>query len=72
MMAMPTAVPMMASASYKIRDLAYTLLISVWKEPDLTATLPVRPDGMISVPLLDDVQAAGLTPMQLAASLRGN
>src|SRR3954470_11860330 len=47
-----------------------TLLISVWKEPDLTATLPVRPDGMISVPLLDDVKAAGLTPMELAASLR--
>ena len=47
-----------------------TLLISVWKEPDLTATLPVRPDGMISVPLLADVQAAGLTPMQLAVSLR--
>lgn len=46
-----------------------TLHVSVWKEPDLTATLPVRPDGMISLPLLNDVQAAGLTPMQLAASL---
>jgi polysaccharide export outer membrane protein len=45
------------------------LLISVWKEPDLTATVPVRSDGMISVPLLDDVQATGLTPMQLAALL---
>jgi polysaccharide export outer membrane protein len=46
-----------------------TLHIAVWKEPDLTATLPVRPDGMISLPLLNDVQAAGLTPMQLAASI---
>src|SRR5438105_12586525 len=46
-----------------------TLHIDVWKEPDLTATLPVRPDGMISLPLLNDVQAAGLTPMQLAASI---
>ncbi len=46
-----------------------TLHIAVWKEPDLTATLPVRPDGMISMPLLNDVQAAGLTPMQLAGSL---
>lgn len=46
-----------------------TLHVSVWKEPDLTATLPVRPDGMISLPLLNDVQAAGLTPMQLAASI---
>lgn len=45
------------------------LLISVWKEPDLTNTLPVRPDGMISLPLLNDVQAAGLTPAQLAASI---
>jgi polysaccharide export outer membrane protein len=46
-----------------------TLHISVWKEPDLTNTLPVRPDGKISMPLLNDVQAAGLTPMQLADSL---
>jgi polysaccharide biosynthesis/export protein len=46
------------------------LHISVWKEPDLTATLPVRPDGKISMPLLDDVVAAGLTPMQLSASIR--
>jgi polysaccharide biosynthesis/export protein len=46
-----------------------TLHIDVWKEPTLTATLPVRPDGMISLPLLNDVQASGLTPMQLAASI---
>ena len=46
-----------------------TLHIDVWKEPDLTATLPVRSDGMISLPLLNDVPAAGLTPMQLAASI---
>ena len=45
------------------------LHIAVWKEPDLTATLPVRPDGMISLPLLNDVQASGMTPMQLAGSL---
>ncbi len=45
------------------------LHIAVWKEPDLTTTLPVRSDGMISLPLLNDVQAAGLTPMQLAALL---
>jgi polysaccharide biosynthesis/export protein len=46
-----------------------SLSINVWKEPDLTATLPVRPDGKISLPLLEDVQAAGLTPTQLALSL---
>lgn len=46
-----------------------TLYVSVWKEPDLTETLPVRADGKISMPLLNDVQAAGLTPMQLGAAL---
>jgi polysaccharide biosynthesis/export protein len=46
-----------------------TVHVSVWKEADLTTTLPVRPDGMISLPLLNDVQAAGLTPMDLAASI---
>ena len=45
------------------------LHIAVWKENDLTATLPVRPDGMISLPLLNDVPASGMTPMQLAASI---
>lgn len=43
-----------------------TLMVSVWNEEKLTATLPVRPDGKISLPLLNDVQASGLTPMQLA------
>jgi polysaccharide biosynthesis/export protein len=43
--------------------------VSVWKEPDLTRSLPVRPDGKISMPLLNDVQAAGLTPNQLAESI---
>jgi len=44
--------------------------IDVWKEPEISRTIPVRPDGKISVPLLHDVQAAGLTAMELAASLR--
>lgn len=46
-----------------------TLHISVWKEPDLSETLPVRPDGKISMPLLNDVPAAGLTPLQLKDSI---
>jgi polysaccharide export outer membrane protein len=41
--------------------------ISVWKEPNVSRTVPVRLDGKISLPLLNDIQAAGLTPMQLAA-----
>lgn len=41
------------------------LEIHVWKENDLTREVLVRKDGMISMPLVDDVQAAGLTPMEL-------
>ena len=46
-----------------------TLHVWVWKEPDLSETLPVRPDGKISMPLLNDVTAAGLTPLQLKESI---
>lgn len=41
--------------------------INVWKEPDFSRRVPVRPDGKISLPVLNDMQAAGLTPLQLAA-----
>ena len=41
------------------------LQISVWKNDSLSRQLPVRPDGKISMPLLHDIQASGLTPMQL-------
>jgi polysaccharide export outer membrane protein len=47
-----------------------TLHISVWKEPDLSETLPVRPDGKISMPLLGDVPAAGMSPTELGDSLK--
>jgi polysaccharide biosynthesis/export protein len=46
-----------------------TLRISVWKEPELSEILPVRPDGKISMPLLNDIPAAGLTPLQLKDSI---
>src|SRR5208283_4050779 len=45
-----------------------SLHISVWNEPNLSETLPVRPDGKISMPLLNDVTAAGLTPLELKAA----
>ncbi len=45
------------------------LQISVWKNEAVSRTVPVRPDGMISLPLLNDVQAAGFTPMQLREAL---
>jgi polysaccharide export outer membrane protein len=48
-----------------------TLKVSVWKEPDMSnASIPVRPDGMISLPLLGDVQASTLTPMQLSQNIQ--
>jgi polysaccharide export outer membrane protein len=54
-----------ASDSYVI-GASDVLTITVWKEPTLSGSLLVRPDGMISVPLLGDVQASGMTPLQLA------
>ena len=44
--------------------------VAVWRDPELTRTLPVRPDGFISMPLLGEVQAAGKTPNQLADELK--
>jgi polysaccharide biosynthesis/export protein len=41
------------------------LAINVWKEPDLSRSIQVRPDGRISLPLMGEVQAAGRTPLQL-------
>jgi polysaccharide export outer membrane protein len=46
------------------------LRIDVWREDQLTRTVPVRPDGKITLPLLNDVQAVGLTPMELAVVIR--
>jgi polysaccharide biosynthesis/export protein len=43
--------------------------VNVWKEQDLSRSLQVRPDGKISMPLLNDVQAAGLTSAQLAQTI---
>jgi polysaccharide export outer membrane protein len=66
----PAAVtPLVVDADYKIGP-QDVLRIDVWKEPDISRTIPVRPDGKVSLPLLNDVQAAGLTAMQLAGSLR--
>jgi polysaccharide export outer membrane protein len=45
------------------------LSIHVWKEDALTRQVPVRSDGKISLPLIDEVQAAGLTPLQLKEKL---
>ena len=42
-----------------------TISVYVWKEPDMSKSVPVRPDGMISLPLVGEVKAAGYTPVQL-------
>src|SRR5687767_13657647 len=46
------------------------LQIVVWQNGDLSRTVPVRPDGLISLPLLNDIPAAGFTTMQLRENLR--
>ncbi|HEX3741020.1 MAG TPA: polysaccharide biosynthesis/export family protein [Terriglobales bacterium] len=47
------------------------LAISVWKEPDISRSVPVRSDGKISLPLAGEVQAAGLTPLKLEQEIAG-
>lgn len=61
--------PAGAQADYLIGS-EDVLQVSVWKEPDFSAAaIPVRADGKISLPLLNDVQAAGLTPQQLSRNI---
>lgn len=63
--------PAATQASDKPHDDSFTignedlLSVSVWKEPDLTKSIPVRSDGKISMPLIGEIQAAGRTPRQL-------
>lgn len=56
-------------ASYIIGPLD-SLQIFVWKNPDLTTTVSVRPDGRITTPLITDLPAAGKTPAQLAVDIK--
>ncbi len=46
------------------------LAVNIWKEPEISRTVPVRPDGKITLPLVGDVQASGLTPHKLEDNLR--
>jgi len=54
--------------SYKLA-VGDQIQINVWKNPELSLTEPIRPDGKISMPLLGDIMAVGLTPEELAAKL---
>jgi polysaccharide export outer membrane protein len=64
-----------ANANGKAHDNTYiignddVLAINVWKEPDISRSVPVRSDGNISLPLAGEVQAAGHTPHQLEAEI---
>lgn len=44
--------------------------VSVWRNPELSVTVPVRPDGKISVPLVGDVEAGGRPPIEVAESIK--
>jgi hypothetical protein len=60
--------PVQAESEYRI-GAGDTLNIVVWRNDELSTTIPVRPDGRISTPLIDDMQASGKTPSQLAADM---
>lgn len=57
-----------ASAEYLIGP-GDTLQVFVWRNPELSVTVPVRPDGRISTPLVEDMAAVGKTPTQLARDI---
>jgi polysaccharide export outer membrane protein len=69
--AQPTATDTPPPSSTVVRPDSYVIgaedviSVYVWKEPDMSKSVPVRPDGMISLPLVGEVKAAGYTPVQL-------
>ena len=62
---MPEDPPSVGERETYVIGVTDQLVITVWKNPELSSQLVVRSDGMISVPLLDDVQAEGLTAEEL-------
>jgi polysaccharide export outer membrane protein len=60
--------PSVLVKSYKMA-VGDQIQINVWKNPELSLSEPIRPDGKISMPLIGDVMAAGLTPEELAARI---
>ena len=60
----------LSSASAYYIGVDDVLQVNVWKNADLSVTVPVRPDGKISVPLIGDVQAGGKVPMDVAEEVR--
>ncbi len=64
----PTITEEQATPDYLI-GAGDNLSVFVWRNPELGISLPVRPDGKISSPLIEDLQAAGKTPTQLARDI---
>ena len=65
----PPAETRAAVAAYQI-GVDDVVQVAVWRNPDLSITVPVRPDGMISVPLVGDVRAGGRTPEDVAKDIQ--
>lgn len=65
---LPAAAAAVEDAEYQIGP-GDQLQIFVWRHADVSTTLPVRPDGKISTPLVEDMQAAGKTPTELARDI---
>jgi polysaccharide export outer membrane protein len=61
----PMTLPASVDNSSYILGADDVLFIRVWREPDLSGTMAVRPDGKITMPLINEIQAAGLTPNTL-------
>lgn len=65
---MPTVSDASVLQEYRI-GVGDALQVSVWKNPELSASVPVRPDGKISIPLIGDIMAANLTSAQLSSNI---
>ena len=68
-----TAPPQQASTAVENYQIGVDdiVQVSVWRNPELGITVPVRPDGMISVPLVGDIAAAGRSPAEVAQDIQG-
>lgn len=66
----PTINPQVQAVSAYRIGVDDSVRVAVWQNPDLNVTVPVRPDGKISVPLVGDVEAGGKTPEEVSAEIK--
>lgn len=67
----PATIPTQSNSDSYVIGTEDVLSINVWKEPEITRTVPVRPDGKITLPLIGEIQAGGLTPRKLQDNITG-